>query len=227
MRPAVSFFCFSPSPLPFAVVKKFLRPLAGWLTAALGLTTLAACRSTAPPPADGHAPLPTVKRVDLRRYAGQWHEVARLPHFFQRSCLKSAATYTLQPDGTVEVVNACVEKGGRVREIKGTAEPVPGSRNARLRVKFQGLAALAPAPPEGNYWIIALDPGYQWAMVGTPDRQNLWMLARRPELPFETYTMLKARAKALGYDVSKLIPETRQPKELKEKAKAAAAPAGS
>ena len=38
--------------------------------------------------AGGHrvAPLPTVPCVDLARYAGVWHEVARLPNLFQASC---------------------------------------------------------------------------------------------------------------------------------------------
>jgi apolipoprotein D and lipocalin family protein len=29
-------------------------------------------------------PLPTVPHVDLGRYAGTWHEIARLPNWFQR-----------------------------------------------------------------------------------------------------------------------------------------------
>ncbi len=173
---------------------------------------LPACRSTTAP-AD-HAPLPTVAKVDLARYAGTWHEVSRLPNFFQKSCLRSMAEYTALPDGSIKVRNTCYKARGRTSGITGKAVPVPGSNNARLRVKFGGLASLAPVAEEGNYWIIALDPQYRWAMVGTPDRKFLWMLSRQPQLPFPAYQQLKAKAKELGFDVSNLLPEDAAPDGL-------------
>src|SRR6478735_565503 len=110
---------------------------------------LPACRSTAPaPPAP--APLPTVAKVDLARYAGTWHEVSRLPNAFQKSCLRSMAEYTSLPDGSIQVRNICYKAKGRTSVITGRATPVPGSNNARLQVKFQGLASLAPVAEEGN-----------------------------------------------------------------------------
>lgn len=174
---------------------------------------LPACRSTGPSSAS-YPPLPTVPKVDLSRYAGTWHEVSRLPNTFQKSCVRSMAEYTALPDGTVGVKNTCYKTKGRTSGVKGVAEPVPGSGNARLRVKFGGFAALAPDPEEGNYWIIALDSQYRWAMVGTPDRKFLWMLSRQPQLPFPVYQDLKAKAKTLGFDVTKLIPEDVAPPGL-------------
>ena len=177
------------------------------------LAALPACRSTAPAAA-APAPLPTVAKVDLVRYAGSWHEVSRLPNFFQKSCVRSMAEYTALPDGTIQVRNTCYKTKGRTSGITGKATPVPGSHNARLQVKFGGFASLAPVPEEGNYWIIALDPQYRWAMVGTPDRKYLWMLARQPQLPFTVYRELKARARQLGFDTSRLLPEDAAPPGL-------------
>ena len=174
---------------------------------------LPACR-TASRTEKSQAPLPVVAKVDLRRYAGSWHEVARLPNFFQKSCLRSTAEYTLLPDGTVQVRNTCFKAKGRTSGVTGTAVAVADSGNAKLKVKFGGLAALAPVPDEGNYWIVALDPQYRWAMVGTPDRRYLWMLARQPTLPFDVYRQLKQRARELGFDTTKLLPEAAAPKEL-------------
>lgn len=155
-------------------------------------------------------PLPTVPRVDLGRYAGTWHEIARLPNWFQRKCERSRADYTPCGDGSLKVVNSCLKANGRSTSIEGIATPVPGSGNARLRVKFGGLAALAPASRDGNYWIIALGEGepdgpYEWAMVGTPDRRFLWILARQPCLPPELLADLKAQACHLGFDVKSLV----------------------
>ncbi len=174
---------------------------------------LPSCR-TAQPVAGAQAPLPVVAKVDLKRYAGSWHEVARLPNFFQKSCVRSTAEYTALPDGSIEVRNTCYKVKGRRSGIVGNAVPVPGSGNAKLKVKFGGLAGLAPAAEEGNYWIIALDPQYRWAMVGTPDRKYLWMLARQPSLPFTTYRQLKLQAKELGFDTTKLLPEAAAPPGL-------------
>jgi apolipoprotein D and lipocalin family protein len=154
-------------------------------------------------------PLPTVRHVDLGRYAGTWHEIARLPNMFQRSCASARADYTPCGDGTIRVVNTCFRADGRCSTVEGWAEPVPGTGNARLRVKFGGLAALVPASRQGNYWIIALDDDYQWAMVGTPDRRFLWILARNPCLPRETFDDLKRRACCLGFAVENLVLDCR------------------
>lgn len=172
------------------------RRLLAWAAAAVGLL---AVRGQAA------EPLPTVPHVDLGRYAGKWHEVARLPNFFQRKCERSQACYSARGDGSLTVVNTCSTCRGADKRIEGRAEPVPGSGNARLRVRFSGLAALAPVPRDGNYWIIALDDDYQWAMVGTPDRKFLWILAREPQLPPDIYCMLTDRARCLGFDVSQLV----------------------
>jgi apolipoprotein D and lipocalin family protein len=153
-----------------------------------------------------HSPLPTAGNVDLKRYAGRWYEVARLPTPFQRADEGATADYTLQPDGTVRVVNTANAPNGRNRSIEGRAEVVPGSNNGRLRVKFTGLAALAPVADEGNYWIIAVDRDrYRHAMVGTPDRESLWLLSRTPKLDPAIQKQLVARAKELGFPVEKLI----------------------
>jgi apolipoprotein D and lipocalin family protein len=89
--------------------------------------------------------------------------------------------------------------------VVGRAEPVPCSGNARLRVRFGGLAALVPVPREGNYWIIALDDDYRFAMVGTPDRRFLWILARDTCLPPDVFAGLVAQARCLGFDVDRLV----------------------
>ena len=186
-----------------------------WLVcgAALLLPGLPACHTTAPT-VKSHAALPVVAKVDLTRYAGTWHEVSRLPNRFQKSCLHSTAEYTPLPNGGIQVRNTCYKAKGRMSVITGTATPVTGSGNAKLKVKFGGFAALAAVPEEGNYWIVALDPAYRWSMVGTPDRKFLWMLSRQPSLSFPIYRQLKQQAKELGFDTGKLLPEDDAPPGL-------------
>lgn len=141
----------------------------------------------------------TVARVDLERYAGTWHEIARFPNWFQRDCAGNVtATYTSQPDRTIRVDNRCVDRDGGTKQSVGTAKPVAGSNGSKLKVSFFW-------PFTGNYWVLALDEeNYEWALVGTPSRDFLWILARDPSLPDATYDRIVVAAKAKGFDVSRL-----------------------
>lgn len=149
--------------------------------------------------------LATVRQVDLKRYSGQWYEVARYPNWFQRNCVgETTATYSPLPDGAIQVVNSCRKKNGRLESVKGRATVVPGSANTKLKVSFFG-------PFTGDYWIIGLDQkNYSWAVVGHPSRRYLWILSRTPLLKDEDYRKAVEIAVSQGYDESRLI-KTVQP----------------
>lgn len=155
--------------------------------------------------------LPTVPSVDLVRYAGTWHEIARLPMWFQRHCVDSKAIYTSRPDGRIGVHNECVTDSGGVDQAEGLATVTDLQTNARLTVVFDNFfARLFGSSREGNYWILALDPEYRTAMVGTPDRRFLWILSRAPQLEEATYQRLVEQAQRFGFPTADLI-RTRRP----------------
>jgi apolipoprotein D and lipocalin family protein len=142
--------------------------------------------------------LPTVDKVDLDRYTGHWHEIARLPASFQKDCSCTTADYALK-ENYVEVVNRCYDvESAKWKESKGKAKVVSGSGNSRLKVSFFW-------PFYGDYYIIALDKDYQYAMVGTPSRKYLWILAREKNLDEQVKNELIKKAKELGFDTSQLI----------------------
>ncbi len=154
-------------------------------------------------------PLPIVPSVDLTRYAGTWHEIARLPMWFQRHCIDSQAAYTIRQDGTVGVHNECLTDRGTVDQANGIATVVDRTSNARLMVTFDNFFARLVGPSrEGNYWILELDSNYTVAMVGTPDRRYLWILSRTPQLDDAIYQQLVANAQRLGFPVADLIKAT-------------------
>lgn len=161
---------------------------------------LAACSST-----NSHPPLKTTANVDPNRYAGVWYEQFRLPTPFQDDKGTATASYTLLPSGSIRVVNTETLPSGKKNTATGTATAVRGSGNARLRVKFQGLAALVPVPEEGNYWIIRLAPDYSAALVGTPDRRFLWLLTREQKASRATLETYAREARAQGFNLSTLI----------------------
>ncbi len=157
--------------------------------------------------AQSHAPLRVVESVDLKRYAGRWFEVARLPNKFQRKCVGVvAAQYSLRADGRIDVVNRCRAADGGTEEARGIARKGgDGKNNARLQVRF-APAILSFLPNVwGDYWIIGLGPDYQWAIVGSPSREYLWILSRTPEITEAAYGQALEIAKGNGFDVNKLI----------------------
>ena len=84
--------------------------------------------------------------------------------------------------------------------------------NTKLTVRFKTwFGPLIPVPKEGNYWILHVDAHYQEAIVGTPNRKYLWLLARTPTIPEARYAALVAKADALGFDTSRLLkdPQTK------------------
>ena len=173
----------------------------------ISLITLGLSSGLSPAVAREAAPLKTVERVDLKRYAGKWHQIALLPNRFQAQCLSdTTATYTLQADGKIEVKNRCVIEGGKTEEVIGAVKPLSGdTTGAKLKVRF-APAWLAWFPQVwGNYWVIDLDPDYQYAAVSEPDRKFLWILSRTPTMDAAKYSALMARLTAMGFDTTKLV----------------------
>jgi apolipoprotein D and lipocalin family protein len=56
----------------------------------------------------------------------------------------------------------------------------------------------------GDYWIVGLDAGYQLAVVGSPDREYLWVLSRNPAPPEADVTRMIEIAREQGFDVTQL-----------------------
>lgn len=154
----------------------------------------------------GKAPPTTVGHVDLQRYQGVWYEQARLPMFFQRRCVQSEAHYTLREDGRVGVLNRCSTAKGEWIEATGQAEPQVAGQTDKLWVRFDnGFSRLFPNLSKGDYWVLYVDKDYQTALVGTPDREYLWLLSRDKGISAETRNLLLEQAHKQGYDTGELI----------------------
>ena len=70
--------------------------------------------------------------------------------------------------------------------------------NAKLQVSFFSL--LGWRPIWGDYWVLALGPDYEYAVVGEPGRQYGWILARTPTLPAATREAIDHQLRVHGYD---------------------------
>jgi apolipoprotein D and lipocalin family protein len=138
---------------------------------------------------------------------GTWYEIAKFPNSFQKKCIRNTtAQYSQQPDGTIRVVNTCLQAEGKVKEIAGEVRQVGASNSAQLEVRF-APAWLSWFPMVwGDYWVIDLDPQYQLAAVSEPEREMLWILSRTPQVSQTSYDALLARLRAKGFELDKLEP---------------------
>ncbi len=126
--------------------------------------------------------LEVVDSVDIERYLGTWYEIAKIPTWFERSCAGgTTATYTLNRDGSVNVLNQCYRDNGMIMRAQGNATVADAATNAKLNVSFVNFFGRWLFP--GDYWIIELGDDYEYAVVGHPTREYGWILSRTCELP--------------------------------------------
>ncbi len=150
------------------------------------------------------SPNEPVAQLDLSRYLGTWHEVARLPMFFQRNCARdTTAVYTQTTEGRVRVTNRCIKANGEAIESVGLARTTP--REGALEVTFLPAGLRWLPGVWSDYWVVDLDPDYQWVVVGGPSQGALWVLSREPHMEPELLDRLKQRATARGYVLDDLI----------------------
>jgi apolipoprotein D and lipocalin family protein len=142
--------------------------------------------------------LPTVKQVDIKKYSGSWYEIARYEHFFEKGCKNVIATYTIKEDGDLKVTNSCTMiESDEYKESTAVAYTIDNT-NSKLKVSFF-------RPFYGDYWIIDLADDYSYAVVGTPNREYLWILAREKTISEETKKSLLDKLPDLGFDVNNFI----------------------
>jgi len=183
------------------LIRLFVPPLPWLATIALTLAGPPQASALGDPAGapSGVQPLPIpVASVDLNRYAGIWHEIARIPNRFQQQCARDTlARYTLRTDGRIDVMNQCVRRDGSLDQARGIARVVDAETGAKLKVSLVSL--LGWRPFWGDYWIVGLDPNYRWAVVGAPNRKYGWILARSKTLDANSLETISVIIERNGY----------------------------
>lgn len=141
---------------------KFLRNIA--LLGAVA-TLLLGCTGTP----EGVKP---VTPFELERYLGQWHEIARLDHRFERGLTEVTANYSMREDGGIKVLNRGFNaEDNEWSEAEGKAYFVGDTNTGALKVSFFG-------PFYGSYNVARLSDDYSMALVVGPSLEYAWLLAR-------------------------------------------------
>lgn len=151
-------------------------------------------------------PLQTVNEVNVKQYMGKWHEIARLPNSFQKGCINTTATYTLLEDGDVQVINECtIQSTGKKSIAEGLAKLADTKTNSKLKVTFLPGWLRWTGIGVGDYWIIALDDNYKYAVVSEPNRKYLWILSRDPVIDNKQLDEILIKIKNMQFDLSDII----------------------
>ena len=166
-------------------------------------------------------PLRPLPALDVASYMGTWYQVLWFPNFFQKQCIAdTAAVYRDVGDGTVEVINRCRTADGKTDSVTGIARPparvarieAGQLQPARLEVSFLPAWLRWTGIGWGAYWVIDLAPDGRYAIVSEAKRDYLWVLARQPVLTPEDDAAIRARLRALGFDLARLQAHPHSPR---------------
>ena len=140
-----------------------------------------------------------VTNFKVEKFLGTWYEIARLDFIYEKGLNQVTATYSLRSTDQIKVVNRGYQtEKSRWRETEGKAFFVNGKDEGYLKVSFFW-------PFYSSYVVFDIDDNYQYALVTSSDKSNLWLLSRTPTISGEVKASLIAKANALGFDTNKLV----------------------
>lgn len=148
-----------------------------------------------------------INNFEINKYLGTWYEIARLPNRFENKCIAPiTANYSINPDDKEQliVLNKCNTKEGTSDVATGVAKFVESSNIGKLKVTFIPKWLRWLSVGYGDYWIISVD--YESiAVVGSPDHEYLWILARTDKVNKNDLDQAIKIAQNQGFNVTKLI----------------------
>lgn len=139
-----------------------------------------------------------VSQFDVNRYLGTWYEIARFDYHFEKDLDNAIAQYSLNADGSVNVVNSGHNfKKKKWVSANGTAKFIGDKDIAALKVSFF-------KPFYAGYNVVALED-YKYALIAGKNLDYFWILSREKTIPENVKQNFITRAREIGYDTSKLI----------------------
>ena len=156
------------------------------------LAALAACQGA------GH-PLPTVDKVDLPRFMGDWYVIANIPTFMERGAHNAVESYALDPDGSIATTFTFRDGSfdGKRKQYHPRGFVVDRQSNALWGMRFVW-------PIKADYRITYVSDDYSQTVISRQKRDYVWIMARTPQIPPADYDRLLGLVAQQGYDVSKV-----------------------
>jgi apolipoprotein D and lipocalin family protein len=156
------------------------------------LAVLAACQGAA-------HPLPTVDRVDLPRFMGDWYVIANIPTFIERGAHNAIESYALDADGSIATTFTFRDGSfeGKRKQYHPRGFVLDRQSNALWGMRFVW-------PIKADYRITYVSDDYGQTVISRQKRDYVWIMARTPQIPAADYDRLLGLVAQQGYDIARV-----------------------
>ena len=146
-----------------------------------------------------------VPQLDLGKMMGSWYQIERLPDKREKECVGGALVlYAVgEKAGRFQMVTSCQTKGNNVDAHNASGKVADKLGDGKLKVSYLW-------PCSDKYWVLAVGPEYAWALVGNPNRKELWVLSRTETMTPEVLDEVEGKASAEGFDRGKMVKVVRR-----------------
>ncbi|MES3039262.1 MAG: lipocalin family protein [Bdellovibrionota bacterium] len=143
----------------------------------------------------------TVPYVDIPKFMGNWFVISAIPTYFEKDAFQATEAYTWNEKKDRIDIDYRHKEGsmnGKEKSIPQKAFIYNKETNSEWRVQPFW-------PLKFAYLVIDLAPDYSDTVIGVPDRDHVWIMARSRVMNEDRYNELVEKIRKLGYDTSKLI----------------------
>ena len=144
-------------------------------------------------------PLETVDFVDIERFMGEWYVIANIPTFIEKRATNAIESYRLNDKREIETTFTFYEDSpnGKKKEYNPKGFIYNNKTNAEWRMQFLW-------PFKMPFLIIDLDENYTYTVIGYPNRNYVWIMAREPFLDQNLYDLIIKNLDSVGYDINQI-----------------------
>ena len=138
--------------------------------------------------------------INYELYQGKWYEIARLPNSIEREFICITMTYEYKDDG-IMIVSASGKKRSDFSEIKSfTAKAWIPDKNEPQKIKLQYVWPLS-----FDFMLIHIDEEKGYAIIGSQNKRQLWILSREPVINGKDMSELKNISEKNQYHIERLV----------------------
>jgi apolipoprotein D and lipocalin family protein len=144
-------------------------------------------------------PITTEASVDLPRFMGDWYVIANIPTSLERDAHNAVESYRLDNDGSI-ATTFTFRDGAFDAKVKRYC-PRGFVRDEQSKAVWDMQFIW---PIKADYRVVYVSPDYQRTIIGREKRDNVWIMARTPQISDADMQDLRERVAREAYDMSKL-----------------------
>jgi len=150
------------------------------------------------------SPLKPVKDLNLELLSGRWYQLGRLSFDFETKCACSVIKFALDLGDILQIESDCHWGSPSGKTVLVTGKVIPQDP-VKDDVTTGKLEFDFPKEIDVPFYVFGLHTGYEWALLGNPDRKYLWILTKRPSVDDNLFELLVKMSEEAGFDIEKLV----------------------